>query len=80
MDDVSRAADLKSRKALGGLVAIAVFVLTELIFIIRYDWGLVLGLVPALALAAAFGWISFRFIWVGVAIAALFEFVMYLSP
>jgi hypothetical protein len=80
MDDVSRAADLKSRKALCGLIAIAVFAVTEVIFMIRYDWGLVLGFVPALALAAAFGWVSFRFIWVGVAIAALFELVMLLSP
>lgn len=79
MDDVSRAADLKSRKALAGLIAIAVFVFTEVIFMVRYEWGLVLGLVPALALAAASGWISFRFIWVGVALAALFEFVTLLS-
>lgn len=80
MDSVSSEADLKSRKALAGLVAIAIFVLTELVFIIRYDRGLVLGLVPALALAGAFGWISFRFIWVGVAIAAVFEFLLFFSP
>jgi hypothetical protein len=73
MNDVERALDLKSRKHLGFLVGSAVFILTAVIFTISYDWGFVLGLVPALIVGGAFGWISYRFLWVGIAIAALFE-------
>lgn len=73
MNSVERTLDLKSRKNIGLLVGAAVFVLTEIVFILNYDWGFALGFVPALIIAGAFGWISYRFLWVGIAIAALFE-------
>lgn len=73
MSDVERAFDLKSRKALGLLVGTVTFVLTEAAFTLSHDWGFAWGLIPALIIAGAFGWISYRFLWVGIAIATLFE-------
>lgn len=65
--------DLKFRKAVGLFVGAIAFVLTEAAFTLSYDWGFAWGLIPALFIAGAFGWMSYRFLWVGIASAALLE-------
>ena len=72
-DGNERAQDLKSRQTLGCTVAPAAFLLTELVFILRYDNGFVLGLLPAVLAAAIVGWLSYRFLWLGVLISIILE-------
>jgi len=55
MNDTERVQDEKSRLALGVVLPVFGFFLTELVFIGRYDHGFVLGLLPAAAIGAAVG-------------------------
>lgn len=62
------------------LVAAHVFVVTSVVFIVRFDhWGLALGWMPATVIAAAFGWFGYCHPWIGQAIAILWEMISILS-
>ena len=73
MNEIERWQDERSRRALGSVLAIFVFFLTELVFIGRYDHGFVLGLLPAAAIGAAVGWLAYRSLWFGIALGIVFE-------
>ena len=73
MNETERAQDEKSRLALGVVLAVFVFFLTELVFIGRYDHGFVLGLLPAAASGAAVGLLAYRSLWFGIALGIVFE-------
>jgi hypothetical protein len=63
----------------GFWIAFLAFVSMYGILIARYAlWGLALGWLPAILAAMILGWASYRFFWVGVAIAALVEFGVFI--
>ncbi|OJU29071.1 MAG: hypothetical protein BGN91_14035 [Nitrobacter sp. 62-13] len=73
MNETERAQDEKSRLALGVVLTIFVFFLTELVFIGRYDNGFLWGLIPAACVGASVGWLAYRSLWFGIALGIVFE-------
>ena len=72
--EVEKARDLRMRKRSGWLVATFVFVVAYAIFIASlHTWGLALGWLPSISLAAAFGWLAYCFPWLLDVVALLIE-------
>ena len=60
------------------IVGAVVFGIGYVIVIANYErWGTALGWMPASAFAAAFGWIGYRFPWIGEVISFLLELLAF---
>ena len=73
--DIAKTPDSEPRTQLSGaLAAIFVFLVAYAIFALSYGhWGVALGWLPSTAVAAAFGWLCYRFPWIGEAVVFLLE-------
>jgi|APCry1669192647_1035423.scaffolds.fasta_scaffold04387_4 hypothetical protein len=71
MDEVELAQESQARRTAGVTLAIFVFLLTEVIFIGRYDNGFVLGLHPAALAGMLVGWLAHQSLWFGIALGVV---------
>lgn len=76
----ANAQETRRRRRSGILVALLVFAVAYLLFVVRFEhWGLALGWMPSTVIAAAFGWFGYCFPWIGDAIVILWDVLCLLS-
>lgn len=60
------------------IVAMLIFAVAYVFVAANFDrWGTTLGWMPASAIATAFGWIGYRFPWIGDVIAFLIDLLSF---